>query len=41
MGPIVIYNHVDTIGREFKLDQQGLNEFIYSGHKGLNFNKQF
>ena len=35
MGSIVIYYHVNIIGREFKLDQQGLNEFVHSGHKGL------
>jgi len=31
MGPIVIYNHVNIIGSELKLDQQRLNP----GHKGL------
>jgi len=28
MGPIVIYNHLHIFGSEFKLDQQGLNEFV-------------
>jgi len=35
MGPIVFYTHVNIIGNELKLDQQGLNEFIHPGQKGL------
>ena len=35
MGPIVIYYPVNIIGSEFKLDQQGLNEFVHPGPKGL------
>jgi len=35
MGPIVIYYHVNTLGSEFKLDPQGLKEFVHPGHKGL------
>ena len=45
MVPIVIYNlnHVNLIVSEFKFYQQGLNEFIYPGHKGLtkNFHLKF
>jgi len=29
MGPIVLYNHVNSIGREFKLDQKGQDEFVH------------
>jgi len=38
MGPIVIYIltlYEYIIGSEFKLDQQGLDEFVHLGHKGL------
>jgi len=35
MGPIVIHDHVNIIGTEFKLDQQKLDEFVHPGHKGL------
>jgi len=35
MSPIGIFNHVNIIVHEFKLDQQGLNEFVQPGHKGL------
>jgi len=31
MGPII----VNIIASEFKLYQQGLNEFVHPGHKGL------
>jgi len=35
-GLMVISNHVNIIGSEFELDQQGLKEFYQPGHKGLN-----
>jgi len=36
MGQIVIFNHVNIISEP---DQQGLNEFVHPGQKGLLFNK--
>jgi len=35
MGPNVIHYYVNTIGSEFKLDLQKLNEIVQPGHKGL------
>ena len=35
MGPIVIYYHVNIMESDFELARQGLNEFVYPGHKGL------
>jgi len=35
MGPIVLYNHVNNIGSEFKLDQQELNKLVHQGNKEL------
>ena len=35
MGPIVIYNHVNIIDREYKLNPQGLNELVHPSHEGL------
>ena len=38
MGPIVIYYHVIMMESDFELARQGLNEFVYLGHKGLKQN---
>jgi len=36
MGLFVICNHLNTIGGEFNLNQEGLNLFVHPGHKGLS-----